>query len=552
MADKSIVDLPQLSEVTDATLIPVYQPNSDNPAQKMPSSVFRNWAEDAVFPAAKMAQEASAVAVGAEAGAKQAWTGVQNAIKNIPAGATPIVNDLTTGGAKMALSAEQGKVLGQRPNPNLLRNWYFRNPVNQRDGYVVPPGVVAYRDAEFTSAFSGTTQKYVKVETVTANYVTAYGSDGKTLTYVRAEEAVRGYLGNSTYNIDGWRLVGSAGVVLVTDNGLKIMRQPGATGSVYLQQVMDEDITPNVNHTGSIDVTEVEGIVTLLLQQNGGNYYNAFKVASTSTGVISGTGYAGSKYRYGFCISIGDNSSATIRSAKLELGSTQTLAHQENGVWVLNEISDKNKELLRCCMSTAISSDTYANNKMTAAAVNAVALDGSKTMTGNLYVAKNTPLVRLDDTANGGSAMMALSANQMLMQNIDKTGDDANRRQILLRNASHANGAIREALLLNTVIDNVPRAYKIYGEHNKPGGNYSGNGDATTRTVDTGGLGHVLVAYTSVSIALITYSGALCCNLNTGEVTSHKNAKFQNGVLTLTTAGDMVNYSGNTYNYQVL
>ena len=33
---------------------------------------------------------------------------------------------------------------------------------------------------------------------------------------------------------------------------------------------------------------------------------------------------------------------------KLELGSTQTLAHKENGVWVLNEIPDYQTELLKC------------------------------------------------------------------------------------------------------------------------------------------------------------------------------------------------------------
>ena len=33
---------------------------------------------------------------------------------------------------------------------------------------------------------------------------------------------------------------------------------------------------------------------------------------------------------------------------KLELGSVQTLAHQENGVWVLNEIPDYGEQLARC------------------------------------------------------------------------------------------------------------------------------------------------------------------------------------------------------------
>ena len=38
----------------------------------------------------------------------------------------------------------------------------------------------------------------------------------------------------------------------------------------------------------------------------------------------------------------------TIRAVKLELGTQQTLAHQENGVWVLNEIPDYGEQLRRC------------------------------------------------------------------------------------------------------------------------------------------------------------------------------------------------------------
>lgn len=37
-----------------------------------------------------------------------------------------------------------------------------------------------------------------------------------------------------------------------------------------------------------------------------------------------------------------------LLAAKLELGSTQTLAHKENGVWVLNEIPDYGEQLRRC------------------------------------------------------------------------------------------------------------------------------------------------------------------------------------------------------------
>lgn len=40
--------------------------------------------------------------------------------------------------------------------------------------------------------------------------------------------------------------------------------------------------------------------------------------------------------------------SVDIIAAKLELGSEQTLAHQENGQWVLNEIPDYGEELAKC------------------------------------------------------------------------------------------------------------------------------------------------------------------------------------------------------------
>ena len=37
-----------------------------------------------------------------------------------------------------------------------------------------------------------------------------------------------------------------------------------------------------------------------------------------------------------------------IVAAKLEIGSTQTLVHQKNGVWVLNEIPNYAEELFKC------------------------------------------------------------------------------------------------------------------------------------------------------------------------------------------------------------
>lgn len=117
MADKTVGMLENVPSIHDESLIPVEQSGELMHAS---GKQFREFAENCVTPYSNAARADAALAEAArndaqnaKTAAQSALTGVQNAIKNIPAGSTPIVNDLTTGGAKMALSAEQGKVLRQ-------------------------------------------------------------------------------------------------------------------------------------------------------------------------------------------------------------------------------------------------------------------------------------------------------------------------------------------------------------------------------------------------------------------------------------------------------
>ena len=121
MADKNIAELPELAAVTDDTLIPVWQPGATDEAQSMTGRQFREFAEASVKPysngadaAAKSAAISAETASNAKTAAQNALTGVKNALKSLPAGDTLVINDLTTGGASAALSAEQGKALGSR------------------------------------------------------------------------------------------------------------------------------------------------------------------------------------------------------------------------------------------------------------------------------------------------------------------------------------------------------------------------------------------------------------------------------------------------------
>jgi hypothetical protein len=53
-----------------------------------------------------------------------------------------------------------------------------------------------------------------------------------------------------------------------------------------------------------------------------------------------------------------------IKAIKLELGTEQTLAHQENGAWVLNSVPKYEEQLILCQTSTIDLNDAYANKTL--------------------------------------------------------------------------------------------------------------------------------------------------------------------------------------------
>ena len=134
-------------------------------------------------------------------------------------------------------------------NPNLLDNWYFGNPVNQRGA-------------------SGTISR----------------------------------LG---YFFDRWKLV--SGSVAINSGGIVL----NGTIAQVLEYAVGQTVTATVlTPDGVTDVTPV--------------YDDETKTFTVTT------------------------QGKTIKAVKLELGTQQTLAHQENGVWGLNEIPDYGEQLRRC------------------------------------------------------------------------------------------------------------------------------------------------------------------------------------------------------------
>ena len=170
-----------------------------------------------------------------------------------------------------------------KPNPNLLGNWYFGNPVNQR-------GQTSY---------------------------TAAG-----------------------YGVDRWR-IGSAGAMTIEDGYITFASSDATLRN--LEQVLE---TLEVGkYTISLLAENAAGTNLIIGLVSG---FTSATISTNEKQVVSLTFDVTTKTSGTVYIQTG-NSQIKLYAAKLELGSQQTLAHQdENGVWVLNEIPDYGEQLARC------------------------------------------------------------------------------------------------------------------------------------------------------------------------------------------------------------
>lgn len=294
----------------------------------------------------------------------------------------PNYNIIHTGNKNLITASDVGAA-----NRNLLDNWYFGNPVDQRGGYIVPTGTVCYNNTNLTTNVgTASAPRQITINGTNSDGVAYVGwvVDGLPY-YAYASDAVRGYTGNVAYTIDRWKCGGNAPLVIEND-AVKL----NSTGqwAQWVQVFENYEALRGKTITFSVLVSEVSGNAVCLCIDDGA--WHQKKIAGTGvtsfTYTISETATKLSLMVFPNYTGNADTTSyVKIVAAKLELGTQQTLAHTENGKWVLNEIPDKNEELLKCCRSTADSSDTYANNKVTPAAINAVNKAGD-TMNGVFYI----------------------------------------------------------------------------------------------------------------------------------------------------------------------
>lgn len=176
-------------------------------------------------------------------------------------------------------------------NPNLLDNWYFGKPVNQRGQ-------------------------------------TSYTSAG--------------------YAIDRWIFSTSDGHVAILDGSLEIF-SPGQYGA-YLSQTIETALTKSLAGqvvTASVLAAAGDEAFSFNLSKDD-VYVNSFTIHPNTVSSMTFTiPTDATKISWTFA----GNAAGYVRpiAVKLELGSEQTLAHQDaNGNWVLNEIPKFGDQLAEC------------------------------------------------------------------------------------------------------------------------------------------------------------------------------------------------------------
>lgn len=180
-------------------------------------------------------------------------------------------------------------------HPNMLDNWYFVGGGSQQGGGQFP---------------------------INQRGQTSYSSSG--------------------YTIDRWLSEGMS--VAVGSSSITITNN--TEWSIWFTSIQ-QNVPQNITLTGSVIVTAYSGTILFVMQQRSGSQ-NVFSTAVSKTGLLTGSGQATTSNQYNFGFYMTSGSSITITACKLELGTAQTLAHQENGVWVLNEIPNYSEELAKC------------------------------------------------------------------------------------------------------------------------------------------------------------------------------------------------------------
>jgi hypothetical protein len=321
---------------------------------------------------------------------------LQGQFDALPELAIDAVNDLIDGlvenGFDKMLSPQ---TVGARPNANLLHNWYFGNPVN-RNGLSEYP--------------------------------------------VQSSKSV---------SIDRWTIRNGAGRLIIEEDGIRLVNESTAY-DMYVEQVVD-CVTQGHDVCISLLVSDANGTTYCQGAYQDGTYTSTN--GAVKTGLHQIVGNKTDKNIARILIQLKVGASVKFKAIKLELGDTQTLARQENGVWVLNEIPDY-AEQMAICQQYNLSTGAYIGGS--------VPLDGSVPMSGDVKVSKSSiPRVIVENTGVARDGRLYLGDDGLLT--VVNRKDSSNQVGL---NVNTETADMAKLLRLSVYKNGSSGGYNIFGEHN--------------------------------------------------------------------------------------
>lgn len=227
-------------------------------------------------------------------------------VRTVDASPTNLSTNLvTSGGVYEMIKTDDAYLKSTTVNPNLLDNWYFVGGGSQQNG------------GQFPINQRGVTTK----------------------------TSAQGYF------IDRWREYSSYYyTVALQSGGMKLTGQSNAVS--MLQQIITERLADINGKTLTLSIlTDEDGLRTKTEAVNL-TASNANKIVVTGNNDRVLATLTGSTSSLCVVMRIPANEYMTVKAIKLELGSTQTLCHNEgtteNPVWALNEIPNYQQELAKC------------------------------------------------------------------------------------------------------------------------------------------------------------------------------------------------------------
>lgn len=165
------------------------------------------------------------------------------------------------------------------------------------------------------------------------------------------------YSGANQYTIDGWRATNVNTTVTLNASGMVTSAVSGSSAYV-VQYLNNQDSLLGKTVTLSILTSTGLRHATVTLPSTRPSAITVYANIANIGQIIWLSGF--------WCVRFTSaaNGGNTYIAAKLEIGTEQTLAHPENGVWVLNELPDYEEELVKCQTSSVDNTDTYAQKSL--------------------------------------------------------------------------------------------------------------------------------------------------------------------------------------------